>query len=27
VPVDSFYEWEKTGTGKQPYAIALADGS
>jgi hypothetical protein len=25
VPVDSFYEWEKTGTGKQPYAIALAD--
>jgi len=27
VPVDSFYEWKKTGTGKQPYAIALADGS
>ena len=27
VPVDGFYEWEKTGTGKQPYAIALADGS
>jgi putative SOS response-associated peptidase YedK len=25
VPVDNFYEWEKTGTGKQPYAIALAD--
>ena len=25
VPVDSFYEWKKTGTGKQPYAIALAD--
>jgi putative SOS response-associated peptidase YedK len=24
VPVDSFYEWKKTGTGKQPYAIALA---
>ena len=22
VPVDSFYEWKKTGTGKQPYAIA-----
>jgi putative SOS response-associated peptidase YedK len=27
VPVDSFYEWKKTGTGKQPYAIALADQS
>jgi putative SOS response-associated peptidase YedK len=25
VPVDSFYEWKKTGTGKQPDAIALAD--
>jgi putative SOS response-associated peptidase YedK len=25
VPVDSFYEWKKTGTGKQPYAIGLAD--
>jgi putative SOS response-associated peptidase YedK len=25
VPVDNFYEWKKTGTGKQPYAIALAD--
>src|ERR1700757_385027 len=25
VPVDSFYEWKKTETGKQPYAIALAD--
>ena len=24
VPVDSFYEWKKTGTEK-PYAIALAD--
>jgi putative SOS response-associated peptidase YedK len=24
-PVDGFYEWKKTGTGKQPYAIALAD--
>ena len=23
VPLDSFYEWKKTGTGKQPYAIAL----
>jgi putative SOS response-associated peptidase YedK len=25
VPVDSFYEWKRTATGKQPYAIALAD--
>jgi putative SOS response-associated peptidase YedK len=25
VPVDNFYEWKKTGTGKQPYVIALAD--
>jgi putative SOS response-associated peptidase YedK len=25
VPVDNFYEWAKTGTAKQPYAIALAD--
>src|SRR6516165_1338134 len=25
VPVDNFYEWKKTGAGKQPYAIALAD--
>jgi len=25
VPVDGFYEWKKTETGKQPYAIALAD--
>jgi putative SOS response-associated peptidase YedK len=25
VPLDSFYEWKKIGTGKQPYAIALAD--
>jgi putative SOS response-associated peptidase YedK len=24
VPVDSFYEWQKTAAGKQPYAIALA---
>jgi hypothetical protein len=23
VPVDNFYEWKKTPTGKQPYAIAL----
>ena len=28
VPVDSFYEWKKTGPKeKQPYAIALADRS
>jgi putative SOS response-associated peptidase YedK len=25
VPVDNFYEWAKTATGKQPSAIALAD--
>jgi putative SOS response-associated peptidase YedK len=26
VPVDNFYEWQKTESGgKQPYAIALAD--
>jgi putative SOS response-associated peptidase YedK len=25
VPLDNFYEWKKTGTGKQPYAIALAN--
>ena len=25
VPVDNFYEWKKTATGKQPYAIAIAD--
>ncbi len=25
VPLDNFYEWKKIGTGKQPYAIALAD--
>jgi putative SOS response-associated peptidase YedK len=25
VPLDSFCEWKKIGTGKQPYAIALAD--
>jgi putative SOS response-associated peptidase YedK len=23
VPVDNFYEWKKTASGKQPYAIAL----
>src|SRR5207248_2054349 len=26
IPVDAFYEWQKTGTGKQPYAIVGADG-
>jgi putative SOS response-associated peptidase YedK len=25
VPVDSFYEWKKVASGKQPYAIGLAD--
>jgi putative SOS response-associated peptidase YedK len=25
VPVDNFYEWAKTASGKQPYAIALSD--
>jgi putative SOS response-associated peptidase YedK len=25
VPIDNFYEWKKTPTGKQPYAISLAD--
>jgi putative SOS response-associated peptidase YedK len=26
VPVDNFYEWAKTPSGKQPYAIALKSG-
>jgi putative SOS response-associated peptidase YedK len=26
VPVDSFYEWQKTAAGKQPYAIGLKGG-
>jgi putative SOS response-associated peptidase YedK len=26
VPLDSFYEWQKTATGKQPYAIGLKGG-
>jgi hypothetical protein len=26
VPLDNFYEWAKTPTGKQPYAIGLAHG-
>jgi SOS response associated peptidase (SRAP) len=25
VALDNFYEWKRTATGKQPYAIALAD--
>jgi putative SOS response-associated peptidase YedK len=25
VPVENFYEWKKTASGKQPYAIALAN--
>jgi len=25
VLVDNFYEWKKTATGKQPYAVALAN--
>jgi hypothetical protein len=25
VPLDSFYKWKKTASGKQPYAIALKD--
>jgi putative SOS response-associated peptidase YedK len=27
VPVDFFYEWQKTVRGKQPYAVGLADSS
>ena len=27
VPIDAFYEWETTSTGKQPYAFARADGT
>lgn len=26
VPVDGFYEWQRTGSRKQPYAIALRNG-
>jgi putative SOS response-associated peptidase YedK len=26
VPVDNFYEWAKTASGKQPYAIGLKGG-
>jgi putative SOS response-associated peptidase YedK len=25
VPLDNFYEWKKTPTSKQPYAVGLAD--
>ena len=25
VPVDNFYEWQKTAAGKRPYAISLAN--
>ena len=27
LPVDGFYEWRATGQGRQPYAIAMKDGS
>ena len=27
VPVDGFFEWQATRGGKQPYAIAMKDGS
>ena len=27
VPVDGFFEWQATKGGKQPYAIAMKDGS
>ena len=26
VPVDGFYEWQREGTRRQPFAIARADG-
>ena len=26
VPLDNFYEWKKTATGKQPYAVGLQGG-
>jgi len=26
VPVENFYEWQKTGKGKQPYAVGLKRG-
>ena len=27
VPVDGFFEWQANKGGKQPYAIAMKDGS
>jgi putative SOS response-associated peptidase YedK len=27
IPADGFYEWQKTGNGKQPYYIHMKDGS
>jgi putative SOS response-associated peptidase YedK len=27
IPADGFFEWEKVGTGKQPYHFHLADGA
>jgi SOS response associated peptidase (SRAP) len=27
VPVDNFYEWKKTPTGKQPYGVALGEAA
>jgi putative SOS response-associated peptidase YedK len=27
VPADGFYEWKKTGTGKQPYLIRMKEGA
>ena len=27
VPVNGWFEWQRTGRGKQPYFLALADGS
>ena len=27
VPMDAFYEWETTPTGRQPWAFARADGA
>jgi hypothetical protein len=26
VPADGFYEWQKTGKGKQPYCFEINDG-
>jgi putative SOS response-associated peptidase YedK len=27
VPVENFYEWQKTAKGKQPYAVSLKGGA